>query len=240
MSDIDKFYSTTTETAGGCLRWTGAFFAEGPRPRFYSAEGGSSYAHRWIWETTHGPLPVGHCLKKRCGNMWCVNEAHMVQSTEGKPRATWQERFLEKVDRKSEQECWPWQAGFFSDGYGAFWYEKKLRKSHRMAWLLEHGGTIDPKDIVRHFCDNPACCNPAHLELGTVQDNNDDRTTRGRSRASWNIEDAAEIRKKFLALPKGPSGKTIKNGHLKRLAEEYGVSSASIRTAATGALWRLQ
>lgn len=34
--------------------------------------------------------------------------------------------------------------------------------------------------VVRHKCDNPACCNIEHLELGTQLDNINDMITRGR------------------------------------------------------------
>jgi DNA invertase Pin-like site-specific DNA recombinase len=39
----------------------------------------------------------------------------------------------------------------------------------------EHHGTV-----VMHRCDNPACCNPAHLTLGSQRDNARDAAAKGR------------------------------------------------------------
>jgi hypothetical protein len=51
-----------------------------------------------------------------------------------------------------------------------------------MAWQLTHG--IIPDGLfVLHHCDNPACCRPSHLFLGTAADNSLDMKTKGRSMA---------------------------------------------------------
>lgn len=39
--------------------------------------------------------------------------------------------------------------------------------------------------FVLHTCDNPPCCNPAHLYRGTALDNARDRDTRGRWKNHW-------------------------------------------------------
>jgi len=49
--------------------------------------------------------------------------------------------------------------------------------AHRMAWIL----TIGPTSVfVLHHCDNPPCCNPAHLFTGTQTDNVRDMDAKGR------------------------------------------------------------
>lgn len=53
-------------------------------------------------------------------------------------------------------------------------------QSHRFSWFLEKGAV--PKNMcVLHKCDNPSCCNPNHLFLGTNMDNVKDRVKKGRS-----------------------------------------------------------
>lgn len=83
--------------------------------------------------------------------------------------------FWDSVSRGRPNECWPWTGRLTRDGYGAF----GRKRAHRVAYWL-NGGEIDGK-IIRHRCDNPACCNPNHLIAGTHADNVRDRVERGRS-----------------------------------------------------------
>lgn len=45
-------------------------------------------------------------------------------------------RFWSKVDRRNPDECWYWQAGKNSDGYGSFSVKHKTLKSHKVAYTL--------------------------------------------------------------------------------------------------------
>lgn len=59
--------------------------------------------------------------------------------------------------------------------------------AHRQTWVFTHG-QIPHGLHVLHRCDNPPCCNPAHLFLGTNLDNIADRVRKGRSRRSSLLE----------------------------------------------------
>jgi hypothetical protein len=62
-----------------------------------------------------------------------------------------------------------------------------MRLAHRVAYQLATGTTLadEPKlrpgsVCVLHTCDNPPCCNPAHLRLGTQGENVRDAAAKGR------------------------------------------------------------
>lgn len=91
------------------------------------------------------------------------------------------ERYWSKVRIAGPDECWEWQAGKHSYGYGKFWVDGKTRGAHQVAWEWANHQEVPRGMVVRHTCDNPACVNPAHLLLGQQTDNVRDRDERGRT-----------------------------------------------------------
>ena len=89
-------------------------------------------------------------------------------------------RFWNKINKTNKHECWEWLGSKDSCGYGRFGFRYTLLSSHRVAWELTNGKIIDTLHIL-HRCDNPACCNPDHLFIGTHQDNMNDRDMKGRA-----------------------------------------------------------
>jgi hypothetical protein len=92
-------------------------------------------------------------------------------------------RFWAKVDKRGPDDCWKWQAGGIKLGYGMFKWNGISWLVHRVAWTLTYG-PIPIGLCVLHNCDNPPCCNPEHLFLGTRADNNADKMKKGRWRAA--------------------------------------------------------
>lgn len=80
-------------------------------------------------------------------------------------------RFWEKVKRTGSSECWEWQAAYLpSGGYGAFHLNGVTVRAHRLAYYLTVGD-LQPGLELLHLCNNPKCCNPAHLKQDTHQAN---------------------------------------------------------------------
>jgi len=88
--------------------------------------------------------------------------------------------FWTKVDVCGEDDCWNWLASTNGRGYGRFRYQGIKVGAHRLARALENNKEM-PKDLcVLHRCDNPRCCNPKHLSVGTRSDNMQDMVLKGR------------------------------------------------------------
>lgn len=80
--------------------------------------------------------------------------------------------------------CWEWPGRRDSDGYGTLNRVVdgvRYQRAHRLAYRYAYGPIPDGL-VVMHKCDNPPCCNPAHLRLGTAAENNADMLRKGRER----------------------------------------------------------
>lgn len=145
----------------------------------------------------------------------------------------------DKVARRRWNQCWLW-TGYVSSGRGRIDIEGvEGVYAHRAAYLATHPGSIELKDdgtreqCVLHTCDNPLCCNPRHLFLGSHDDNMADKKAKGRSklwsdstkspRAKLTAEDVffMRLQKKYGATKKA-------------LALLYEVSEATISGALYG------
>lgn len=90
-------------------------------------------------------------------------------------------RFWSHVEIRGQDECWPWTGGHDKVGYGIFRPDAQTSiRSNRFA-LITKVGPI-PRDVLAcHMCDNPPCCNPAHLFPGSFKDNHRDMVQKGRA-----------------------------------------------------------
>ena len=110
-------------------------------------------------------------------------------------RLTEAENFWKKVKVGEPNECWPHRNRPNRSGHTA----TKFRPygniyNHRIAWSLTYG--LIPEGLsVLHKCNNPRCCNPYHLYIGTPQDNTQDSIKAGTfNRVKFSDEEIARIK----------------------------------------------
>lgn len=91
-------------------------------------------------------------------------------------------RLSASIEQGGSDDCWPCRLAPNSAGYGRLHLRAAGRTvfTHRLAWVLANGRDLGPGEIVCHTCDNPLCCNPAHLFVGTHRDNVHDMMSKGR------------------------------------------------------------
>jgi hypothetical protein len=84
----------------------------------------------------------------------------------------------------SESGCWEWQGAKSKRGYGRVKIDGRLVSPHRVtAWamgLVESLSDPERAACVLHRCDNPKCVRPDHLFVGTLVDNMQDCSRKGR------------------------------------------------------------
>lgn len=100
------------------------------------------------------------------------------------------DKFWSYVDRsEGPLACWPWTRSRSAQGYGQLYPHRAgpvRRKVYAHRWILGYlrglplvGQPVGAEDGC-HRCDNPPCCNPAHLYIGTRRQNVADAVARTR------------------------------------------------------------
>lgn len=140
-------------------------------------------------------------------------------------------QFWAKVAIGGPDDCWPFMGCRSTRGYGNIGFDSENYKSHRIAVYLTTG-TMPVCEAVRHSCDNPPCCNPAHLLEGTQKENSADCLARGRANSPVGARNShAKLDEHAVRLIRADARACV------TLASEFGVSKASIYKARLRQTW---
>ena len=150
------------------------------------------------------------------------------------------DRFWAKVNITGTNGCWEWTAYRTGCGYGqlgAGGRKEGVLYAHRLSYEI-HVGAIPDGMFVCHRCDNPPCVNPAHLFLGTPEDNSHDARDKGRLVTPVLFgENAApavltEVQAREI-LARRQGGEILRT-----IASDYGVTITTVSYLARGKTWK--
>ncbi len=154
------------------------------------------------------------------------------------------ERFWSYVDvTGGPDSCWEWQGTRDKDGYGNLTISRDGKwwpeRAHRIAWFLANGPIPPDRKIIMHSCDNPPCCNPAHLSNGTNTDNVRDCVRKGRHKGTGPIGENAGRAKLTDDKVRDIRQRYARGGiSMQQLGEMYGVTNQSIFAIIHRRTWR--
>ena len=155
----------------------------------------------------------------------------------GRTRRTWSEvieTILSRIVVEPESNCWVWQGAKRNGGYGNIKHRGKSIATHRTIWEYYNGPIPDGIHVL-HKCDNPPCCNPDHLFLGTHTDNVRDMDNKGRRRTVCTYGE--QHYKTSLTLKEAMAIK--KDSRFQRLiAKDYRISESTVSHIKNGYTWK--
>lgn len=144
-------------------------------------------------------------------------------------------RFWAKVDKREPDQCWSWLGTKTHSGTrGQIWYGETMIAATKASLILA-GIEVPDGMCVLHRCDNPPCVNPSHLFLGTLGENNNDRTQKGRTargeksnKSTLTDSQVIELRSLF---------KLCKRGEKSKLAKQFGISFTTLNNIINRKTW---
>lgn len=128
--------------------------------------------------------------------------------------------------------CWVWTGATANFGYGLVSIGGRQERAHRVAWAMFNGPIPEGLKVI-HTCDNPPCCRPDHLRVGTQWENMEDMTRKGRRRHGTSDQRGskngyAKLTEEQVAHIKGMAAA----GHYQDdIAARFGVTRANVSYA---------
>lgn len=140
-----------------------------------------------------------------------------------------EERFARSFE--TADGCFIWIRAVTWDGYGLFTpHRMPIRRAHRYAWELANGPIPDGLQVL-HECDNRRCVNPAHLFLGTNDDNMQDMAKKRRARHGESHPKTSLTAADVRAIRGSSETNEV-------LAQRHGVCNATISNIRNRVTWK--
>ena len=67
--------------------------------------------------------------------------------------------------------CWEWAGRRSRNGYGRVYWRGKERAVHRVIYEIRNCEEVPKGMLLDHLCKNRPCCNPAHTDPASHQEN---------------------------------------------------------------------
>lgn len=160
------------------------------------------------WDLLDRPPRGKPLLLNTCGRVDCIAPDHRVPADSGDLPHNAPElreaRFWECVDMDNGEGCWVWKGGPIPERYGRPTYvttsiNGRILGAHRAAWEYANGRRVPDGLVVCHKCDNPPCCRPSHLFIGTPAENSADMVTKGRAFTPGILDTPARRTRRFTS-----------------------------------------
>jgi hypothetical protein len=139
------------------------------------------------------------------------------------------EHLFENSVFDEETGCLLWQGTISSTGYGVVSYQGKLQAVHRLAYKIDNPD--ETVNVVLHSCDTKNCWRLDHLSNGSYQDNKNDSMSKGRHAYGTQVGTSVLSEDQVIKI------KTSTN-YTRNLANEFGVSTQTIRAIRSGKMWK--
>jgi hypothetical protein len=166
-----------------------------------------------------------------CRRICAVHYDRLTRGNRRAQRPSLVERIWTQVQRGHVDECWLWYGHASPKGYGKINVDGVPRLVTRVVFQQTYG-YLPP--VVRHRCDKPPCVNPAHLEPGTLADNNADMAERGRASRGERHIHAVLTAEQVLAIRKAAaSGRSQRE-----IASQYGITQQTVSDLHNRRRWR--
>ncbi len=128
--------------------------------------------------------------------------------------------------------CWEWTGTRQERGYGMITHHQVTRFAHVWAYMIGHGRSIPHGIQVLHHCDNPPCCNPWHLWLGTQRDNVHDAMHKGRLRAGKTFGERHPSARVTTVQVEEIRSLVQQGMRYTEIARQFGIAANSVRSIA--------